>query len=323
MLSRLGKSAALGLIVWSALSPAQAQTWPTRPLHIIVPFTAGSTVDLAARVVMEQVGRQVGQPAVIESRLGAGGTVASAAVAKSEPDGHTILFTSSAYSITPLVQTNLPYDPTRDLSGVTPAVTLPNVLVIAPDRPFKTLPAMIAAAKANPKLLTYATVGPGSASHVMVEGLKLKAGFQALAVPFKGPSEALNEVVAGRMDFIIVPTLTAQSLMQAGKVLPVAAFSTRRAPDLPDVPTTVELGYPDSTYNFWFGALLSAKTPRSIVDRLNAEIVKAIQLPEIRDRLAKFGAQPFTTTPAEFDALIKKELADNLVIVRAAGLAPK
>lgn len=303
-------------------APAQAQNWPSKPIHVLVPFTAGSTVDLAARVVMEQVGRQVGQPAVVESRLGAGGTVASAAVAKSEPDGHTVLFTSSAYTITPLVQTNLPYDPIRDLSGVTPAVTLPNVLVISPDRPFKTLPAMIAAAKANPKLLTYATVGPGSASHVMGEGLKLKAGFEALAVPFKGPSEALNEVVAGRVDFIIVPTLTAQSLMEAGKVIPVAAFSTHRAPNLPNVPTTVELGYPDSTYNFWFGAMVSSKTPRPIVDRLNAEIIKALQPPDIKERLAKFGAQPFTTTPAEFDALIKKELEDNLVIVRAAGLKP-
>ena len=320
-MTRVFKWSAMALLFACAM-PALAQDWPTKPIHVIVPFTAGSTVDITARTVFEQVARQIGQPAVIESRLGAGGTVASAAVAKSEPDGQTVLFTSSAYTITPLVQTNLSFDPVRDLTGVTPAATLPNVLVIAPDRPFKTLPAMIVAAQADPNLLNYATVGPGSASHVMVEGLKLKAGFQAQAVPFKGPAEALNEVAAGRVDFIIVPTLSAISLMRAGKVLPVAAFGVQRAAELPEVPTTVELGFPDSTYNFWFGALVSRSTPRPIVDRLNAEIVKALQLPEVKDRVAKLGGQPFTTTPAEFDALIKKELADNLVIVRAAGLKP-
>ncbi len=315
------KSATVALAVTLA-APVQAQNWPSKPIHVIVPFTAGSTVDITARTVFEQVSRQLGQPAVVESRLGAGGTVASAAVAKSEPDGHTVLFTSSAYTITPLVQTNLTFDPVRDLAGVTPAATLPNVLVIAPDRPFKTLPAMIAAAKANPNLLNYASVGPGSASHVMVEGLMLRAGFKAQHVPFKGPAEALNEIASGRVDFIIVPTLSAISLMRAGKVLPVAAFSKQRAPELPDVPTTVELGFPDSTYNFWFGALAPRKTPVAIIDRLNGEIVKALGLPEVKDRITKLGGQPFTTTPAEFDALIKKELEDNLVVVRAAGLKP-
>jgi tripartite-type tricarboxylate transporter receptor subunit TctC len=303
--------------------PAHAQNWPTKPIHVIVPFTAGSTVDIVARMVLEQVGRQAGQPAIVESRLGAGGTIASAAVARSDPDGHTVLFTSSAYTITALVQTNLSFDPVRDLSGVTPAASLPNVMVIPPNRPFKTLPAMIAAAKANPSLLNYASVGPGSASHVIVELLKLRAGFQAQHVPFKGPSEALTEIAAGRVDFIIVPTLTAMSLIRAGKVLPIAVSSSQRAAELPDVPTTVELGFPDSAYNFWFGALVPAKTPRAIVDRLNGEIVKALQLPEVKDHVVKLGGQPFTTTPSEFDALIKKELETNATIVRAAGLGPK
>jgi tripartite-type tricarboxylate transporter receptor subunit TctC len=321
MVKRLHALLAFALtLLWSV--PADAQDWPTKPLHVLVPFTAGSSVDIVARTLFEQVGRQVGQPAVIESRLGAGGTIASAAVARSDPDGHTILFTSSAYTITPLVQTNLTYDPVRDLSGVTPAASLPNAIVIAADRPWKTLPAMIAAAKAKPGSLNYASVGPGSASHVIAELLKLRAGFQAQHVPFKGPSEALTEIAAGRVDFILVPTLTAISLIEAGKVLPVAVVSAQRARDLPDVPTTAELGFPDTSYNFWFGALVSAKTPRPIVERLNAEMVKALQLPEVKEHIAKLGGEPFSLTPAEFDELIKRELETNLVVVRAAGLRP-
>jgi tripartite-type tricarboxylate transporter receptor subunit TctC len=311
-------------VVAASLTPAaQAQNWPTKPIYVIVPFTAGSTVDIVARTVFEQVGRQIGQPAIVESRLGAGGTVASAAVAKSDPDGHTVLFTSSAYTITPLVQTNLPFDPVRDLSGVTPAASLPNVMVIPPSRPFKTLPEMIAAAKANPSLLNYASVGPGSASHVISELLKLRAGFQAQHVPFKGPAEALTEIAAGRIDFIIVPTLSAISLIHASQVLPIAVSSSQRAAELPDVPTTVELGFPDSAYNFWFGALVSAKTSRDIIDRLNGEIIKALRLSEVKEHIAKLGGQPFSMTPAEFDVLIKRELETNLTIVRAAGLSPK
>jgi tripartite-type tricarboxylate transporter receptor subunit TctC len=312
-------------VALAALSsaPSRAQGWPSKPLHVLVPFTAGSSVDIVARTVFDQVGRQVGQPAVIESRLGAGGTIASGAVARSDPDGHTILFTSSAYTITPLVQTNLTYDPVRDLSGVTPAATLPNAIVIAADRPFKSLPAMIAAAKAKPGSLNYASVGPGSASHVIAELLKLRAGFQAQHVPFKGPAEALTEIAAGRVDFILVPTLTAMSLIKAGKVLPVAVVSSQRARDLPDVPTTVELGFANTTYNFWFGAMVSAKTPRAIVERLNAEMVKALQLPAVKEHIAKLGGEPFSLTPSAFDALIKQELETNLAVVRAAGLGPK
>jgi tripartite-type tricarboxylate transporter receptor subunit TctC len=187
----------IALVLLGICGNAWGQSWPAKPIHVVVPFTAGSATDIIARTVLEQVGRQVGQPAVIESRLGAGGTTASAAVARSDPDGYTILFTSSAYTITPLIQTNLPFDPLRDLAGVTPVANLPNVMVIPADRPFRTLPAMVAAAKAKPDLLNYASVGPGTASHVIAELLKLRAGFQAQHVPFKGPAEALTEIMAG------------------------------------------------------------------------------------------------------------------------------
>jgi tripartite-type tricarboxylate transporter receptor subunit TctC len=304
----------------ASVQPLSAQSWPSRPLNVIVPFTAGSTVDIVARTVFEQVGKQIGQPIIVESRLGAGGTTASAAVARAAPDGHTILFTSSAYTITPLVQANLPYDPVRDLAGVTPVANLPNVMVIPADRPFKTLPAMIAAAKAKPGSLNYASVGPGSASHVIAELLKLRAGFEAQHVPFKGPAEALTEIMAGRIDFFIVPTLPAMAGIRDGKLLPIAVSSSRRAADLPDVPTTAEAGFPDTAYDFWFGALLPAKTPRDIIERLHREIVTALQLPAVKERIVKLGGEPSSMAPSEFDALIKKELETNAVIVRAAGL---
>jgi tripartite-type tricarboxylate transporter receptor subunit TctC len=297
-----------------------AQSWPAKPIHVVVPFTAGSATDIIARTVFEQVGRQIGQPVVIESRLGAGGTTASAAVARSDPDGTTVLFTSSAYTITPLIQANLPYDAVRDLSGVTPVANLPNVMVIPPDRPFKTLPAMVAAAKAKPDLLNYASVGPGTASHVIAELLKLRGRFQAQHIPFKGPAEALTEIMAGRVDFFIVPTLPAMPMIRNGKLLAIAVSSSRRAAELLDVPTTLEAGFPDSAYNFWFGALLPAKTPRDIVERLNREIVKALQLPEVKERIVKLGGEPASLSPAEFDALVRKEIETNAIIVRASGL---
>jgi tripartite-type tricarboxylate transporter receptor subunit TctC len=218
------------------------------------------------------------------------------------------------------VQANLPYDPVRDLAGVTPVASLPNVMVIPSDRSFKTLPAMVAAAKAKPGSLNYASVGPGSASHVIAELLKLRAGFEAQHIPFKGPAEALTEIMAGRVDFFIVPTLPAMAGIRDGKLLPIAVSSSRRAADLPDVPTTGESGFPDAAYNFWFGALLPAKTPRDIVERLHREIVTALQLPAVKERIVKLGGEPAGATPSEFDALIKKELETNAVIVRAAGL---
>ncbi len=297
-----------------------AQSWPAKPIHVVVPFTAGSATDIIARTVFEQVGRQIGQPVVIESRLGAGGTTASAAVARADPDGYTVLFTSSAYTITPLIQANLPYDAVRDLSGVTPVANLPNVMVIPPDRPFNTLPAMVAAAKAKPDLLNYASVGPGTASHVIAELLKLRAGFQAQHIPFKGPAEALTEIMAGRVDFFIVPTLPAMPMIRDGKLLAIAVSSSRRAAELPDVPTTLEAGFPDSAYNFWFGALLPAKTPRDIVERLNREIVKALQMPAVKDRIVELGGEPTSLSPPEFDAHLKKELETNAAVVRASGL---
>jgi tripartite-type tricarboxylate transporter receptor subunit TctC len=297
-----------------------AQSWPSKPVHVLVPFTAGSATDTIARTVLEQVGRQVGQPVVIESRLGAGGTTASAAVARAEPDGHTVLFTSSAYTITPLIQANLPFDPLRDLAGVTPVASLPNVMVIPPGRPFKTLPAMVAAARDKPDLLNYASVGPGTASHVIAELLKLRGRFQAQHIPFKGPAEALTEIMAGRVDFFIVPTLPAMPMIRDGKLLAIAVSSSQRAAELPEVPTTVEAGFPDSAYNFWFGVLLPAKTPRDIVARLYREIVKALELPEVKDRIVKLGGEPTSLSPSEFDARLRQEIETNAVIVRAAGL---
>jgi tripartite-type tricarboxylate transporter receptor subunit TctC len=305
-----------------AAQTAWAQSWPQKPVRVLIPFTAGSATDIIARTVFEQVGKQIGQPAIIESRLGAGGTTASAAVARAEPDGHTILFTSSAYTITPLIQANLPYDPVSDLSGVTPVANLPNVMVVPPDRPWKTLPAMIAAAKAKPGSLNYASVGPGSASHVIAELLKLRAGFEAQHIPFKGPAEALTEVMAGRVDFFIVPTLPAMAMIRDGKLLAIAVSSSRRAADLPEVPTTVESGFPESAYNFWFGVLVPAKTARDIVERLNREIVKALLLSQVKERITTLGGEPISMSPPEFNALIRKELETNAVIVRAAGLKP-
>jgi tripartite-type tricarboxylate transporter receptor subunit TctC len=193
-------------------------------------------------------------------------------------------------------------------------------MVIPADRPFRTLPAMVAAAKAKPDLLNYASVGPGTASHVIAELLKLRAGFQAQHVPFKGPAEALTEIMAGRVDFFIVPTLPAMPMIRDGRLAAIAVSSSRRAADLPDVPTTVEAGFPDTAYNFWFGVLVPARTPRDIVERLNQEIAKALQVPEVKDRISKLGGEPTYLPPSAFDAHLKDEIETNAIVVRASGL---
>jgi len=195
-------------------------------------------------------------------------------------------------------------------------------MVIPPDRSFKTLPAMVAAAKASPGLLNYASVGPGTASHVIAELLKLRASFQAQHIPFKGPAEALTEIMAGRVDFFVVPTLPAMPMIREGKLLPIAVSSSQRAAELPDVPTTVEAGFPDSAYNFWFGALLPARTPRAIVERLQREIVAALDEPAVKERVVALGGEPTSLSPSEFEALLKTEIETNAVVVRAAGLKP-
>jgi tripartite-type tricarboxylate transporter receptor subunit TctC len=298
---------------------ASAQDWPIRTIRAVVPFTAGSGSDIITRTIMEQLSKQLGQSIVVENRVGAGGTIGTAAVAKADPDGYTILSESSAHTSTPLIYKSLPYN-VEDLATVAGVASMPQVLVISPSKGIKTVQELVAYAKANRGKVTYASGGVGSATQLSVEKFRLSAGFEGVHVPFKGGPEALTEVMTGRVDFYFVPALPALPLIRDGKLLALAVGSTKRSAVLPDVPTTIEAGYPDSDYAYWVGLFLPAKTPRPIVDKLNRETGKALQVREVQERLARSGAEPMPMSPEDFSALRKAELASNEKLIKALGL---
>jgi len=299
---------------------AWAQAWPTKPVRMIVPFTPGSATDIMARTVSEKLSSQLGQTVVVENRPGAGGTIGVAQVAKAEPDGYTVLVHSSSYTVTPSTYKNLPYDTLRDLTGVAPLGLLPNVLVISPAKGIRSVKDLIEAAKAKPGSLNVATIGVGSATHLNAERFRLGAGIDVVSVPFKGTPEALTEVMTGRVDYYFCPVNAALPLLKDGRVLGLAVGSTKRSIALPDLPTTLELGIADSDYNFWVGMFVPARTPREIVDRLHQETVKALHAPDVREKLARLGAELMDYSPEQFNAYLRKEIADNAVLVKAAGI---
>ena len=301
---------------------ASAQSWPARPIRAIIPFGAGSATDVVPRIVFEQLSPQLGQPIVVENRTGAGGTLGTAAVAKADPDGYTLLAHSNAFSVAPAIYANLPYDTEKDFAAIIPFGSLPAVLVISPSKGFKTIQEMVAAAKAKPGTFNYASVGVGSGTHLSAEKLKLGAGFDAVHIPFRGGPEALTEIIAGRVDFYFCPINTALPLIRQGTLVALVTNGTARARELPDVPTTAEAGYQKADFPIWIGLLAPAKTPRAIVDKLSAETAKAISVPATAERLAKAGIAPLTIDPAAFDTRIKSEIAANIAVAKAAGIQP-
>jgi tripartite-type tricarboxylate transporter receptor subunit TctC len=308
---------AAALVAGGALAQA---AWPTRPIRMIVPFTAGSGTDIVARTIGDVMARDLGQPVVIDNKPGAGGTIGATLVARSEADGYTILVHSSGHALNPAIYPSLQYDTTRDLKGVTPLAALPNVLVVSPSRGWKSVADLIAAAKARPGQLNYASAGVGSATHMNAEKFKLRAHIDAVHVPFKGTPEALADVIGGRDDWFFAPLLSALPLIQDGKLQALAVSTPQRAAVLPDVPTTVEAGVPDSDYTFWVGMILPSGTPPEIVRRLHDVAVKALGTPEVKQRLAKLGAEPFTMQPEQFNAYIRTEMGAAAQIAKAANL---
>jgi tripartite-type tricarboxylate transporter receptor subunit TctC len=305
-----------------ALGQANAPAWPTRQaIKLIVPFPPGSAIDAVARPVFDAVSHQIGQSMVFESRAGAGGTLGMAAVAKAEGDGYTLLVNSSVQSITPSTYSKLPYDTVRDFAAVVPLSQFPNVLVVPPGR-FKTVQELVASAKAKPGSITYGSGGVGAATHLNAERFRLSAGFEAVHVPFKGAPEALREILGGRIDFYFSPLLSAVPLIESREIGGLAVSSLKRSASLPDVPTTLEAGYPNSDYVFWIGLFAPAATPPAIVARLHDETAKALNEPVIRDALKKLGAEPMEMAPAQFDAFVRAEIAVNAALVKAAGIQP-
>ena len=316
MLSALAGAAALCL----AATAAFAQAWPAKPIRVVVPFTAGSGTDIAARAVSERLAAILGQSVIVDNRPGAGGTIGQAIVAKSDPDGYTILVHSSSQTVTPSTYPNLPFDTLKDFSGITMLANIPNVLVTAPGKGIASVSELVAAAKARPGSLNYASAGAGSATQLNAERFRLGAGIEAVHIPYKGTPEAIADLVAGRVDYYFCPVVNALPLVKGGKLLALAVGSSKRASALPDVPTTEEAGVPNSAYNFWVGMFVPSKTPRDIVARLHAETVKALQSPEVHERYGRLGAETQLFTPEQFDLYLRDEVASNAALVKAAGI---
>ncbi len=298
---------------------ALADDWPKdKVIRAVVPFAPGSTIDVIGRIVLDPLGRELGQTIVVENRGGAGGTIGSAVVAKSDPDGYTLLINASAHSAAPAAYPHLPYDPSKDFAGVAMFGVVPNVLLVAPSKGIKSVKQLVEQDKDGH--MTFASAGVGSATHWAAERFLLSAGIKATHVPFSGGPAALTEVMTGRVDFCFMGVSSALPFIKNNQLLPLAVSMKNRSTALPDVPTTIELGYPDSDYVFWNGMLAPAKTPPAIINRLHDEVQKVLALPDVQTKLKAQGVEPMPMTPHEIDAMIAEEVVQNVKLAKAAGL---
>ena len=298
---------------------ANAQAYPNKPIKVVVPLSAGSGTDIVARTVMDQVSQQIGQPIIVENRLGAGGTIGIASVARAEPDGYTLLIQSTSFVVAAATHTNLSYDSRKDFAGITALASLPNVLVVAPNK-YKTLKDLVDAAKANPGKMNYASVGAGSAAHLNGERFRMATGIQVQHIPYRGGPEGLAAVMSGDCDFYFLPVAPARGLVAGGKLAILAVSGSQRSSQLPDVPTTVEAGFPNSEYDFWVGLWAPKNTPRAIVERLNAETVKALQNPAVKAKLNNIAGEPMPMTAEQYDDFVSKEIDLNTALAKAANV---
>ncbi len=319
---------AAAMILGAATVAAQtvaAQTvappaWPTKPIKAFIPFGAGSATDVVPRAVFDLLAMELGQPIVIENRGGAGGTLGVGAVVRAEPDGYTILANSSAHTIAPWIVPNIPYDTAKDLAGVLMIGQNANVLIVSPSKGWKTVQDLVAFAKAKRGTINYGSAGVGTATHMSAERFRLSAGIEAVHIPYKGGAEALTDVLGGRIDFYFCPISTALPLIRDGRVLALVVSTPTRASDLPDVPTSIEAGYPDSDTTIWYGVFMPAKTPRAIVEKLHAAGMKLLATPQMREKLKQLAVDPMPLTPAEIDKRVADEIVANGKLIRAAGI---
>jgi tripartite-type tricarboxylate transporter receptor subunit TctC len=297
-----------------------AQSYPNKPIHFVIAFTAGSATDIIARAVADVMSTNLGQPIIIENKPGAGGTIAAGQVAKSDPDGYTFLVHSSGHVLNPFIYNNLSYDTLKDLTGVATLGATPNVLVVSPSKPWKNVADLIAAAKAKPGELNFASAGVGSGTHMNAEKFNLSANIQATHIPYKGTPEANSDVIGGRADWFFSPMGSVLPLVQSGKLKALAVSTSKRSSSLPNVPTTLEAGVPDSDYVLWVGILAPSGVPPAIIKKINEEAAKALKSPEVKERFAKLGAETLVMSPDAFNQFIKSEMVTAYRISKSANL---
>jgi tripartite-type tricarboxylate transporter receptor subunit TctC len=302
-------------------APAQ-QTWPSRPILVVSPFVAGTTNDIVAQTVLDLVGSQIGQPFILENRPGGGGTAGVAAVVGAAPDGYTLLLSSSAMSVAVILHKSLPYDAVRDLAPVAMFGGEPSMLLGAPGKGITTVAALVAAAKASPGQIKFASVGVGSASYIAGERFSLMAGLNVQHIAYSGPAEALADLTAGRVDFYFVPVTPALPLITQGRAVPLAVSTPNRLQSLSGLPTLAESGYPLTPALTWCGLSAPAKTPRDIIEKLNDAIGKAMDNPAVRTKLLRIGFQPTTLSPEQYGKFFADDMAAMIKLGQDAHIEP-
>lgn len=298
---------------------AQAD-YPSRPVRIVVNSAPGGGTDILMRVLTHQLSKNTGQQFFVENRGGAAGQIGLEAVARAEPDGYTLIMTPSTITVNPAVYKKVRYDAVKDFVPITQVAGISNVLVVHPSVPAKSLREFIALAKSTPGQLNYASAGAASSPHMSMELLKHMAGIDLQHIPFKGTGPAVTEVISGRISALFSNLLTAKPLIEAGTLRALAVSGPKRVPSVPDVPTVAEAGVPGYAALQWYGLLAPAGTPQPIIDKIQAEVAKALREPDVTARLAQDGAEPVGSTPAEFSALIKSELKKWANVARAANI---
>jgi tripartite-type tricarboxylate transporter receptor subunit TctC len=302
-------------------APAIAEQYPTQTIRAVVPLSAGSAADVIPRIVFEQVSAQMGQSIVVENRTGASGTIGIRSVATSPADGYTLLAHSSGIVVSPFTIASANYDPVKDFVAVAPLASLPNVLVVAPSKEIHTVQEFVTTAKK--RRMTFGSAGVGTPVHLTMEKFLLAAGIEGDFVPFRGAPEVLTEVMTGRVDAYYAPLSAALEFVRSGRLVALSVSSDRRSMALPNVPTSLEAGYPNSDMNFWIGVFAPAGTPPSVVTRLNREIGIALANPSVREKLTTQGVDPMSMGVTEFQALVKTESTSMARLAKALNMKPQ
>jgi tripartite-type tricarboxylate transporter receptor subunit TctC len=310
---------ALLLGITFAFNAYAQEAWPSRPIRFILPFPPGGGTDILGRLIAERLSASLGQPVVTENRGGAGGNVGAEAAAKSAPDGYTLVLVAPSLAISPTLYSKINYDPVKDFAPVSLVATVPNVMITQASLPVQTLQDFIAYAKSKPGGLNFGSGGAGTSNHLAGELFNIVTGAKLVHVPYKGVNLAMQDVLAGNVHLVFIGIPAAAPHIKAGKLRALAIVAPQRSAALPEVPTVAEAGLRDFEVTTWYGVLAPAGTPKAVVNRLNAELVKIMHSPELKERLAATGTEPLTSTPEEFAGYIKREIAKWGEVIRKSG----
>jgi tripartite-type tricarboxylate transporter receptor subunit TctC len=311
------------LLAAASLQAGAQQSYPNKAVRVIVSFTPGSSTDIVGRIVMQKVSEYWGQPAVVENRGGAGGSIGSAVVAAAAPDGYTLLINSNAHSVNPAIFAKLPYDTVKDFTDIVPLAIQPNVLVVQNESPYKTLMDLVNAAKAKPGSINWGHAGIGSGTHLNTERFLAASGIKVTQIPFKGTPEVFAAMFSGDVNAYWAPISAAMSTIKSSRLRPLAVSTAKRNPTLPDVPTTGEAGVPGADSPLWFGVWGPAGMSGDLVNKISADVRKALQDPQVKERLANGGNETLDMSPQEFSRFVRSEIDVYQKVIKDAGIKPQ